>query len=133
MRRITVLAAFLILCTTTVEVTMAADLTTGDPLRGKTIRWTFTDGAMPASYEHTFRKDGSLVWSVLDGPMKGGSGEEKKYSAARVTEDVYVVSYLSASGYTLTVILNLREKRMYGYASNEKQWFALHGTVDGVE
>lgn len=131
--RVTAVAAFLILCTSALEVTMADDPITSDPLRGKTIRWTFTDGPIPASYEHTFRQDGSLVWRVLDGQMKGASAEEKKYSAARVADDVYAVSYLAASGHTLTVILNLRDKRMYGYASNDKQWFALHGTVDAVE
>lgn len=124
------IAAFLILCTTELEVTMAGDPTTDDPLSGKTIRWTFTDGPIPASFEHTFRKDGSLVWRVLDGPMKGGSGEEKKYSTTRVADDVYAVSYLAASGHTLTVIMNLREKRVWGYASSEKTWFALHGTMD---
>ncbi len=131
--RVTVVAAFLILITTVLEVTMADNPITSDPVRGKTIRWTFTDGPIPASFEHTFRQDGSLVWRVLDGPMKGGSGEEKKYSAARVADDVYAISYLAASGHTLTVILNLRDKRMYGYGSNDKQWFALHGTVDGIE
>ncbi|HEY3053201.1 MAG TPA: MoaF N-terminal domain-containing protein [Thermoanaerobaculia bacterium] len=131
--RITAVAAFLILCTTALEVTMADDPIASDPVRGKTIRWTFTDGPIPASFEHTFRQDGSLVWRVLDGPMKGGSGEEKKYSAARVADDVYAISYLAASGHTLTVILNLRDKRMYGYGSNDKQWFALHGTVDCIE
>jgi hypothetical protein len=102
---------------------MADNSKATDRLPGRIIRWTFTDGPMPNSFEHTFRADGSLVWRVLDGPMKGGSGEEKKYDSARVADDVYAVSYLAASGHTLTVIMNLRDKRMYGYASDEKEWF----------
>lgn len=102
-------------------------------LSGKTVRWTFVDGPMPTAFEHVFRQDGSLVWRVLDGDMKGASGEEKEYSSARVAEDVYAVSYLAASGHTLTVIMNVKSKQMYGFASNDKQWFALHGTVDSIE
>src|SRR5438067_890135 len=75
----------------------------------------------------------TLVWRILDGPMKGGSGEEKKYAASRVSEDVYAISYLAASGHTLTVVMNMNDKRMFGFASNDKEWFALHGTVDGVQ
>ena len=104
-----------------------------DSLPGKVIRWTCLDGPMAASFEHTFRDDGTLVWRILDGPMKGGSGEEKKYAASRVSEDVYAISYLAASGHTLTVVMNMKDKRMFGFASNDKEWFALHGTVDGVQ
>jgi len=64
--------------------------------------------------------------------MKGGSGEEKRYSAFRVSDDVYAISYLGASGHTLTVILNVRDQRMVGFASNDKEWFALNGRVDSV-
>ena len=102
-------------------------------LPGNVIRWTFTDGPLPTSFEHEFRDDGTLVWRILDGPMKDGTGEEKEYAAARVSDGVYVVSYLAASGHTLTVVMNLKDKRAYGFASNDKQWFALHGTVDGVQ
>lgn len=102
-------------------------------LPGKTIRWTFTDGPMPAAFEHTFRDDGTLTWRILDGPMQGGSGDEKQYAAVRVSDDVYAVSYLAASGHTLTVVMNLTTKQVDGFASGDKQWFALHGTLDGVQ
>jgi len=102
-------------------------------LPGKVIRWTFPDGPMPASFEHTFRDDGTLVWRILDGPMQGGSGEEKNYAAARMSDDVYVVSYLAASGHTLTVVMNVKDMQVSGFASNDKTWFALHGTLDGVQ
>src|SRR5262249_11205952 len=103
-----------------------------DALPGKVIQWTFTDGPMTGSFEHTFREDGTLVWLILDGPMKGGTREEKKYTAFRVSADVYAVSYLAASGHTLTTIFNTKSKRLFGFASNDKEWFALNGTVDRV-
>lgn len=102
-------------------------------LPGKTIRWTFPDGPLPASFEHTFRDDGTLVWRILNGPMKGGSGEEKRYASERMSDDVYVVSYLGASGHTLTVVFNVKDKRAYGIASNTTTWFALEGTLDSVQ
>ena len=102
-------------------------------LPGKTIRWTFLDGPLPASFEHEFHDDGTLVWRILSGPMQGGSGQEKQYAAERVSDDVYAVSYLAASGHTLTVVMNLKEKRAYGFASDNKSWFALQGTLDGVQ
>jgi phenolic acid decarboxylase len=102
-------------------------------LPGNVIRWTFRDGPLPAAFEHEFRDDGTLVWRILDGPMQGGSGEEKRYGAARVSDDVYVVSYLAASGHTLTVVLNVKEKRAHAFASNDKEWMALQGTLDGVQ
>lgn len=65
--------------------------------------------------------------------MKGGSGDEKKYAAERIGDDVYAVSYLAASGHTLTVVMNLKDKRAVGFGSNDKEWFAVHGTIDGVQ
>ena len=47
-----------------------------DSLRGKTLRWTFTDGPVAGTlFEHTFHDDGSVVWRVLEGPGKGASAE----------------------------------------------------------
>src|SRR5437870_13874940 len=34
-----------------------------DPVRGKTIRWTYEDGPMAGkSFEHSFRSDGTVTW-----------------------------------------------------------------------
>lgn len=101
-------------------------------LPGKVIQWTFTDGPAAGSYEHTFGDDGTVVWRALDGPFKGGSAQEKQYAAFRISDDVYAISYLAASGHTLTVVFNLKDKRMVGFASNDKEWLALNGTVDSV-
>ena len=104
-----------------------------DSLRGKTIRWTFTDGSTAGMvFEHTFNDDGTVVWRAVDGPWKGHSRQEKRYDAVRVTEDVHTVSYLSASGHTLTVVLDLATGRMVGFASNDTEWSSQSGTFEVV-
>ena len=35
-----------------------------------------------------------------------------KYEVAKVSDDVYAVSYLGSAGYTLSLILNFRTSRM---------------------
>jgi hypothetical protein len=101
-------------------------------MQGKTLRWIFHDGPMAGiPIEHTFNEDGSVVWRVLDGPMKG-SAREKEYAAVRISEDVQAISYLAASGHTLTVVLNFKDKRMYGFGSNDKTWVPMTGTFEVV-
>ena len=60
-----------------------------DSLRGKTLRWTFTDEPVAGTlFEHTFHDDGSVVWRILEGQGKGASAHEKRYATMQVTEDV---------------------------------------------
>src|ERR1043165_9507495 len=92
-----------------------------DPVRGKTMRWSFTDGPTAGStYEHTFSKSGTVKFKAVGGgdatkPAKGASAPKKapkagkpskleapKYAAMRAADEAYAVSYLSGSGYTLT-------------------------------
>lgn len=102
-----------------------------DSIRGRTIQWTIVDGPMSGvSFEHVFHADGSVTWRILDGPMKGGSAKEKQYSAVKVAKDAWAISYLAASGHTLTVVLDLETKRMWGVASNEKEWYPTEGTFE---
>jgi hypothetical protein len=49
-----------------------------------------------------------------------------------VADDIYAVSYLAGSGYTLTVVLNFREKIMVGFASSSKDWHPVQGTFEVV-
>ena len=105
-----------------------------DSLRGKTLRWTFTDGSVAGTlFEHTFHDDGSVVWRILEGQGKGASKQEKRYAAMPVSEEVHTVSYLAESGHTLTVVLNLATGRMVGFASNNTEWYALTGTFEVVQ
>ena len=105
-----------------------------DSLRGKTLRWTFTDGSAAGTlFEHTFHDDGSVVWRIVEGQGKGASKQEKRYDMMRVSQDVITVSYLAASGHTLTVVLNLASGRMFGFASNNTEWHAMTGTFEVVQ
>ncbi len=47
-----------------------------------------------------------------------------------MAQNVCAVSYLSGSGYTLTVVLNFDDHRLVGFASNEKQWFPVSGSFE---
>ena len=105
-----------------------------DSLTGKTIRWRFTDDpAGRTTYEHSFAADGSVTWTIVDGPHSGASARETPYGAVEVADDTLAISYRGASGHTLTVVLNLDDGRMYGFASNDQQWFALQGTFEFVQ
>ena len=121
-----------------------------DPVRGTTMRWTFTDGPTAGStYEHAFSKSGTVRFKPVGGgpdSAKGASAAKKKpakakkprkpeapkYAAMRAADDAYAVSYLSGSGYTLTVVLNFKDHTMVGFASNDKQWFPVKGTFETV-
>ena len=103
-------------------------------IRGKTIRLTWTEGPTKGTtHEHVFYDDGTVEWRSLDGPGKDGGAKEKpQYGAVKVADGVFAVSYLAASGYTLTVVLNFQEKRMVGFASGAKEWYPVQGTFEVV-
>jgi phenolic acid decarboxylase len=101
-----------------------------DSLYGKTLRWTFTDGPVAGkTFEHTFNEDGTVVFRSVDGNEKGKTTRAKDSAVVKFTNDVFAVSYL-AGGYTLTVVLNLEQGEMIGFASNDKQWFQQKGTFE---
>src|SRR4051794_23767731 len=109
-----------------------------DPaVRGKTIRYVWTGGPTKGkTYEHVFQEDGTVEWREVDdsGAPEGGGASETKashleekgrpgerapYAAMEAAKDVYAVSYLAKSGYTLTVVLDFKTSRMVGVASGE--------------
>jgi hypothetical protein len=110
-------------------------------IRGNTIRLTWTDGPTRGkTHEHVFHDDGTVEWRETasapeagpTGTQQTGAKERPEYAEMRVSDDIYVVSYLAASGYTLTVVLNFREHRMVGFASSSKEWHPLQGTFEVV-
>jgi len=101
-----------------------------DSLRGATIRWMFVEPPVAGvKFEHTFRDDGTLVWRVLEGPGKGASREEKRYATMKIAEGVHVVSYLAASGHTLSVVVDFNTGRVIGFGSDNKEWHTFTGTL----
>jgi hypothetical protein len=111
-----------------------ADIPVPHRIRGKTIRFTWADGPTKGeSHEHVFHDDGSVEYARLDGDKpKGAYTKEKRYGAMKVSDEVELVSYLAASGYTLTAALNFRDRSLHAFASNDKQWFACTGTFEVV-
>jgi hypothetical protein len=106
---------------------------TSNVLHGKTFKWTFEEGPTAgSSYEHTFNADGSVEFRKLSGDESGKPKREDRYASFEVARGVHLVSYLSDSGFTLTVAMNLGTGRIYGFASNDKQWFPVSGTVEAV-
>jgi len=118
-----------------------------DRVRGKIIQWTYDDGPMAGkSFEHTFGSDGTVTWRETGGqktPKPPANGERKagkeqaepkaKYEVASVNDEVYAVSYLSASGYTLTSVLDFARGTVISVASNEKELVVQRGTFEVAE
>jgi len=113
-------------------------------VRGKTMRWVWTEGPTKGkTYEHTFHEDGTVEWRDADAPRTAPAGnaqadsarpkERVQYGAVKVSDDVSLVSYLSDSGYTLTVALNFDDTSMVGFASGAKEWYPVRGTFEVVE
>jgi MoaF N-terminal domain len=112
-------------------------------IRGKTIRLIWTEGPTKGStYEHVFHEDGTVEWRGVDEssktpakaqPQTAPSTQERaEYAAVQVADNIYAVSYLAPSGYTLTVVLNFRDRRMIGFASGAKEWYPIGGTFEVV-
>jgi hypothetical protein len=102
-----------------------------DSLTGRTIRWTFDDGPTAGiTFDHVFHEDGTVTWTAVDGPFKGATRREKQFAAVRVNARTWVVSYLAASGHTLTVVLDLDDCRVTAFASNDESWDALQGRFE---
>jgi hypothetical protein len=102
-------------------------------LTGKTIRWRFDDGPVAGTtFEHVFNDDGSVTWRYVEGEHKGATAREESYAAVKVNERTWAVSYLAASGHTLTVVLDIADGRAFGFASDEKSWHSFHGTFELV-
>ncbi|HVD59253.1 MAG TPA: MoaF N-terminal domain-containing protein [Gemmatimonadaceae bacterium] len=107
-------------------------------LAGRKFNWTFSDGPTAGkTYEHTFANDGTVVFKEAGGSaQQGGSSSQmpgSKYAAFEIAPNIYLVSYLSSHGYTLTVAMNLASKQLNGFASNDKEWHPLEGTVEEVK
>jgi hypothetical protein len=119
-----------------------------DPVRGKTIRWTYDDGPMAGkTFEHVFGNDGTVSWRETGGgdkstkpPANGKQKAEKsatkaqaKYEVAGVNDDVCAVSYLSESGFTLTSVLDFSSGAVVSFASNEKELVPQRGMFEVAE
>ncbi len=71
-----------------------------------------------------------MVWRSVDGKEPTKLNHEKFSAVAPISDDVVVVSYLSAGGYTLTVALNLKTFQMAAFASGHDTWVQQKGTFE---
>ena len=116
-----------------------------DQVKGKTIRLSWTDGPTKGTtHEHIFHLDGTVEWHSVGGEEKGASEpkvtgskvvqkpERPPYAGIKIVDEVCMISYLSESGYTLTVVLNFSNQTTVGIASNEKTWVTVRGRFEVV-
>ena len=107
-----------------------------DPITGKTLRWSYTDGPTKGkTFEHTFGTDGNVTYRIVDGGAASATATAAKkpqqihYDVEQINADVFAVSYLAPdSGYTLTSILDGKTHTVVSFASNDKGVVVQHGT-----
>ncbi len=100
-----------------------------DPVRGRTIRWTWKEGPEKGPpVEHLFREDGQMLFRAVNGRRKGLAQDERKYESTRVDPDLYTVSYRTAAGATVTLFLNFKDRTLLGFSSDSEGWYPSRGT-----
>ena len=109
---------------------------TTDPVKGKTLRWSYEDGPTAGkTFEHDFGTDGRVRYRIVDAPAKPDGngtmkGERPRYEVASINDDVFAISYLAPSGYTLTTVLDADTGTIVSFASNEKELVVQHGIFE---
>jgi hypothetical protein len=111
-----------------------------DPVRGKTLRFTFDDGPMAGkTFEHAFEENDTVRFRAVGGNGGGGAkegpdrGPGTKYQVATIRDGMCAVSYLSSAGYTLTTVLDFATKKLVAFSSNEKMLALQHGSFEEVD
>ena len=112
-----------------------------EAIRGKTLRLIWMEGpTQGTAHDHVFHADGTVEWHDAKNADKVNAGrraesgvqERPPYAAMEAAEGIYAVSYLAPSGYTLTVVLNFRDRTMVGIASSAKDWHPVRGRFEIV-
>jgi hypothetical protein len=103
-----------------------------DPITGKTLRWSYTDGPTKGTtFEHTFKADHTLTYRMVGSDKPAANKKPIHYEVEQINNDVCAVSYLSPdSGYTLTSILDAKTGTVVSFASNDKGVVVQHGTFE---
>lgn len=110
------------------------DIERAEAVRGKTIRMKWTEGPTKGkTYDHVFHPDGTVEFHESGQPKGASTKDRPPYGAMKVADEIYAVSYLAGSGFTLTVTLNFRDRSMVGFASGAKEWFPVRGTFEVVK
>ena len=103
-----------------------------DSLLGRTVQFTFADGPSGGStYEHVFKEDGAIGFRVA-GDATAKFSWAKTGTTMKVGDGMFLMSYLSKEGFTLTLHLNVRTLELVGFASNSESWFQQKGSFEFV-
>jgi hypothetical protein len=114
----------------------------GSGVARKTIRFAWKDGPTKGMvHEHVFHPDGTVEWHAADQGAAGkpdaakpdAKPERPKFLDEEIAGGTRLVSYLSSSGFTLTVVLSSQNGAITGVASNEKTWMPVHGSFEVVK
>jgi hypothetical protein len=102
--------------------------TTKNPIEGKKISWTFSDGEMKGkTFEHTFGTDGTVSFRCTSDDKMTGKAH---YELSRLNDDVVAVSYLVPGGATLTTVLDTHTHQLVSFSSMKDQLAQHHGTFE---
>jgi len=82
------------------------------------------------SFDHVFSRNGGVIFREVGGDPNAKPGSADQYQVASLGQDIHTVAYLSPSGYTLTVVLDYKSRKLVAYASNEKSVTMQHGTFE---
>jgi hypothetical protein len=104
-----------------------------DPIRGATFHWSFEGPMAGKTFEHVFGEDGTVSYRMLGGDKESALTPAVKCEIAHIAPDIYALSYLGSSGYTLTVILDFETNALVSFASNEKELSQSKGTFEVVK
>ena len=113
-----------------------------DHVIGRPIRWTFTDGTKASgTFEYVFDADGTVTWHSVSNARGGATPKHNPGPAPRpvpyqfvtVGQNACALTYLSAPGTTLTVLLDLSSHLLTAFSSNETELMLQHGTFEVLE
>lgn len=103
-------------------------------VHGRTLRFTWTEGPTAGrTHEHRFHADGTVDWRSVEATAAtedASRNERPEYFAADVGTTASFVSYLSSSGFTLSVVLDFDTRTIVGVASNGRQWVPVRGRLE---
>ena len=100
-------------------------------LAGRTFRLTWTAGpTVSVTHEHVFHTDGAVSYAQVEPGRPPQYTTARQYGAYELAEDIYLVSCVGTSGYSLTVAMNFKDKRLQGFAADATQWYPVQGRFE---
>jgi len=102
---------------------------------GKTIQHTWTEGAFAGgSFKNQYRSDNSASLECVAGGYKGTKVELKTYSARNIGNNLWLMSWLEESGYSVSIVFDFTNKKVTGTISKPNaEIYPVSGTIDSVE